>query len=46
MAAENERRRDWHAKPDPEHRDGKITIRSAMTGEEITIDLRTGRTLH
>jgi hypothetical protein len=46
MAAENDRRRDWHAKPDTEHRAGKITMRSALTGEEVTIDLRTGRTLH
>jgi hypothetical protein len=46
MAAENERRRNWHAKPDREHRAGKITMRSALTGEEVTIDLMTGRTLH
>jgi hypothetical protein len=46
MAAENERRREWHAKPVEGWREGRLVMRSVMTGEEVTIDLRTGRTLH
>jgi hypothetical protein len=46
MAAENDRRRDWWKKPDPERAAGRITIRSIVTGDEATIDLKTGRTLH
>lgn len=46
MAAENAARRDWWREPDPMAGSGKITMRSIVTGEEITIDLRTGRTQH
>jgi hypothetical protein len=46
MAAENAARRDWWREPDPMAGSGKITMRSIVTGEEVTIDLRTGRTWH
>lgn len=46
MAAENAARRDWWREPDPERGSGKVTMRSIVTGDEITIDLRTGRTMH
>ncbi|HEY8212510.1 MAG TPA: hypothetical protein VIG36_00030 [Methylocystis sp.] len=39
MAAENERRRDWQAKPVDGWREGRLVMRSALTGEEITINL-------
>jgi hypothetical protein len=39
MARENERRRDWWAQPDPEHGSGRITFRSAVTGEEVVVSL-------
>jgi hypothetical protein len=42
MAAENARRRDWWTQPDPEHGSGKITMRSAATGESVTIHLPRG----
>lgn len=37
MAAENERRRDWHAKPVQGWRDGRLEIRSILTGESTVI---------
>ncbi len=37
MAAENERRRDWHKQPLSDWRAGYIKIRSALTGETTTI---------
>jgi hypothetical protein len=41
MAAENERRRDWF-RASPYEPDGSLVIRSALTGEEITIHLPKG----
>ncbi|HEY8213381.1 MAG TPA: hypothetical protein VIG36_04525 [Methylocystis sp.] len=46
MAAENERRRNWWTQPVEGWRKGRLTMRSIVTGEEVTIDPRTGRTLH
>ncbi len=46
MAAENAKRRDWWTKPVDGWRDGRLTIRSALTGEETTVYLPRGRTLH
>ena len=43
MARENEARRDWHTKPVPGWREGRLEIRSAMTGEATIIDLRQRR---
>jgi hypothetical protein len=37
MAAENERRRDWHTKPVEGWRDGRLVLRSAMTGQTNVI---------
>jgi hypothetical protein len=37
MQAENERRRDWDKQPVEGWREGRLTIRSALTGEETTI---------
>jgi hypothetical protein len=37
MAAENERRRDWHKQPLSDWRAGYIKIRSALTGETTII---------
>lgn len=45
MAAENERRRGW-AKVSPYEPDGSLTMRSALTGEGVTIYLPKGRTRH
>jgi hypothetical protein len=41
MAAENDRRRDWW-RASPYEPDGSLVIRSALTGEEITIHLPKG----
>jgi hypothetical protein len=43
MAAENERRRDWYEKPVQDWRDGRLEIRSIMTGEHNVIYLATKR---
>ncbi len=43
MAAENERRRDWSVKPVEGWREGKLTIRSAVTGKTNVIQLPRGR---
>jgi hypothetical protein len=41
MAAENERRRDWHKQPLDDWRAGYIKIRSALTGETTIIRFHT-----
>ena len=41
MAAEIEARRDWHKLPVPGWREGRLDIRSAMTGETTVVTLRT-----
>lgn len=42
MARENEARRDWHTQPVEGWREGKLTICSATTGKETTINLKEG----
>ena len=37
MAAENERRRDWHTQPVEGWREGRLELRSAATGEATII---------
>ena len=37
MAAENARRRDWHAKPAEGWRDGRLELRNILTGEATVI---------
>lgn len=39
MARENERRRDWWVKPVEGRRQGVVTFRSAVTGEEVVVSL-------
>jgi hypothetical protein len=46
MAAENARRRDWHTKPVEGWREGRLTVRSVVTGEETIVYLPRGRTQH
>lgn len=41
MAAEIEARRHWHKLPVPGWREGRLDIRSAMTGETTVVTLRT-----
>jgi hypothetical protein len=43
MAAETERRRDWHKQPLQDWRAGRLEIRSALTGEATIIWLRKGK---
>jgi hypothetical protein len=45
MAAENDRRRDWF-RASPYEPDGSLVVRSALTGEEITINLPYRGTRH
>jgi hypothetical protein len=40
MAAENERRREWWTKPVEGWREGRLIIRSVMTGKTNVIYLR------
>jgi hypothetical protein len=44
MAADNERRRDWHKQPLPDWRAGHLEIRSAMMGATTIIRLHKGKT--
>ena len=43
MAAENERRRDWHTQPVDGWREGRLEWRSAETGEATVIHLSNWR---
>jgi len=43
MAEENVRRRDWHKLPVEGWREGRLVIRSALTGEATVIELPKGR---
>jgi hypothetical protein len=42
MAAENERRRNWWREPVEGWREGRLVIRSALTGEATIIELPKG----
>jgi ribonuclease HI len=44
MAAENERRRNWHKQPLDDWRAGRLEIRSVLTGETTIIRLHKGIT--
>jgi hypothetical protein len=43
MAAENERRRDWHKQPVPGWREGRIAWRNVVTGEETVLRFKAKR---